>query len=56
VIAIGGIVPETISKLSGVKLCGVAVMSYVMASDDPNRALLELKGSIGGEGHDEKTI
>jgi thiazole tautomerase (transcriptional regulator TenI) len=56
VIAIGGIVPETVSKLSGVKLSGVAVMSYVMASDEPIRALLELKESIGGEGHDEKTV
>ncbi|MGM0874640.1 MAG: thiamine phosphate synthase [Bacillota bacterium] len=56
VIAIGGIVPETISQLSGVKLSGVAVMSYVMASDEPNCALLELKRSIVGEGYDEKTV
>jgi thiazole tautomerase (transcriptional regulator TenI) len=56
VIAIGGIVPETVSKLSDVKLSGVAVMSYVMASDEPIRALLELKRSIGREGHDEKAV
>jgi thiazole tautomerase (transcriptional regulator TenI) len=46
VIAIGGIVPDTISKLSGVNLSGVAVMSYVIASEDPARALQNIKASF----------
>lgn len=50
VIAIGGIVPETVHNLSNVKLSGVAVMSYVMANDNPLRAIEILKRRFAGEG------
>ncbi|MBM7604049.1 thiazole tautomerase (transcriptional regulator TenI) [Metabacillus crassostreae] len=46
VIAIGGIDPSNISELKGLKLKGIAVMSYVMQSDDPNTALKKLRKSI----------
>lgn len=46
VIAIGGIVPNTISELIGVKLSGVAVMSYVIASEDPAHSLQNIKASF----------
>lgn len=46
VIAIGGIDPSNISELKGLKLKGIAVMSYVMQSDDPITALKELRKSI----------
>ena len=46
VIAIGGIVPETIPELVGVEISGIAVMSYVMASKKPNDAIRELKQSV----------
>ncbi|WP_251525326.1 thiamine phosphate synthase [Metabacillus litoralis] len=56
VIAIGGIVPNTISKLPGVNVSGIAVMSYVIASEDPHHALLEIKDSLSKGGFDEKTF
>jgi thiazole tautomerase (transcriptional regulator TenI) len=43
VIAIGGIVPDTIPKLNGVKLSGIAVMSYVIGSEDPARAIQNIR-------------
>lgn len=46
VIAIGGINPSKINELKCLKLKGVAVMSYVMKSDDPISALKELRKSI----------
>jgi thiazole tautomerase (transcriptional regulator TenI) len=57
VIAIGGIVPETIHELTNVKLSGVAVMSYVMTSDTPLQALQSVKSSLVEEGKGcEKTV
>ena len=56
VIAIGGIVPNTISKLSGVDVSGIAVMSYVIASENPYNALCEIKDSLSKGGFDEKTF
>lgn len=46
VIAIGGIVPETIHELVGIEISGIAVMSYVMASKKPNHDLRELKQRV----------
>lgn len=46
VIAIGGIIPETIKELKRTKVHGVAVMSYVMASHDPIQAISNLKGRL----------
>lgn len=43
VIAIGGITPDTIDRLRQTNVNGVAVMSYVMGSNDPKHALLKLK-------------
>jgi thiazole tautomerase (transcriptional regulator TenI) len=51
VIAIGGIIPETIAKVSKTKVHGVAVMSYVMASKDPVQALTNLKGRLQEGGY-----
>jgi thiazole tautomerase (transcriptional regulator TenI) len=56
VIAIGGIIPTTIPKLSGVNLSGIAVMSYVIASDNPQNALQELRLSLVEVGNHENTV
>lgn len=46
VIAIGGIIPDTIPKLKGVKVSGIAVMSYVIGSENPARAIQNIKASF----------
>lgn len=56
VIAIGGIVPETVSKLSNIKLSGIAIMSYVMASDNPSFALQQIKESLLEVEKNEQTL
>lgn len=56
VIAIGGIVPETVSKLSNIKLSGIAIMSYVMASDNPCFALQQIKESLLEVEKNEQTL
>lgn len=56
VIAIGGIVPETVSKLSNIKLGGMAIMSYVMASDNPSFALQQIKESLLEVEKNEQTL
>ena len=56
VIAIGGIIPTNIPKLSGMNLSGIAVMSYVIASDNPKNALQELRLSLVEVGNHENTV
>ncbi len=56
VIAIGGIVPETVSKLSNIKLSGIAIMSFVMTSDNPNLALQQIKESLLEVEKNEQTL
>jgi thiazole tautomerase (transcriptional regulator TenI) len=56
VIAIGGIIPNTIPKLAGVNLSGIAVMSYVIASNNPQNALQELRLSLEEVGNRENTF
>lgn len=56
VIAIGGIVPETVSKLSNIKPSGIAIMSYVMASDNPSFALQQIKESLLEVEKNEQTL
>ncbi len=46
VVAIGGITQETIKKLEHTNVHGVALMSYVMASEDPVRSLNKLKERV----------
>ncbi|WP_231597439.1 thiamine phosphate synthase [Bacillus sp. SA1-12] len=56
VIAIGGMTPETIQELSGIKLGGVAVMSYVMSSSEPRIALQKMKKSLAEVKMNEKVL
>jgi thiamine-phosphate pyrophosphorylase len=44
VIAIGGISKENILKLSGTKICGIAVISAIFAQPDIEKATIELNG------------
>ncbi|WP_299833470.1 thiazole tautomerase TenI [uncultured Metabacillus sp.] len=56
VIAIGGMTPETVQKLSGLKAGGVAVMSYVMSNSEPRHALREIKKSLTEVKSNEKAL
>lgn len=51
VIAIGGIVPEKIAEVAQANAAGIAVMSYVLSSENPNESACMLKNwknNLGG--------
>lgn len=48
VVAIGGITPSNILDVFDAGARGAAVMSYVMAAEDPRRAVWELKSALAG--------
>lgn len=56
VIAIGGITPDTIERIRQTNVNGVAVMSYVMGSNDPKQALMKLKARAVEERYNEQTL
>ncbi|MDQ0230630.1 thiamine phosphate synthase [Metabacillus malikii] len=56
VIAIGGIVPETIKHITNINIGGIAMMSHILASEQPAEALRTIKERLVEEEQDGESL